>query len=130
MLTPRTEVRFAQGDSHLGHVFKGGPRDRGGLRYRINSAALRFVARADVAAQGYGAYLDQIEEPPAITQRAVLAGGCFWGVQDLTRKLPGVVSTRVGYSGGEVPNATTATTATTPRRSRSSAIPPARTSAR
>ncbi|MBB3998342.1 peptide-methionine (S)-S-oxide reductase MsrA [Aureimonas pseudogalii] len=40
------------------------------------------------------------------TQRAVLAGGCFWGMQDLIRRMPGVVSTRVGYSGGEVPNAT------------------------
>ncbi|MBW6526727.1 peptide-methionine (R)-S-oxide reductase MsrB [Sphingomonas sp. RHCKR7] len=58
----RTEVRSTHGDSHLGHVFDDGPRDRGGLRYCINSASLRFVHRDDMEAQGYGAYLSQVEE--------------------------------------------------------------------
>ena len=58
----RTEVRSLYGDSHLGHVFPDGPRDRGGLRYCINSASLRFVHRDDMEAKGYGDYLDQVED--------------------------------------------------------------------
>ena len=58
----RTEVRSTFGDSHLGHVFPDGPADRGGLRYCINSASLRFIHRDDMEAQGYGAYLDQVED--------------------------------------------------------------------
>jgi peptide-methionine (R)-S-oxide reductase len=58
----RTEVRSAHGDSHLGHVFSDGPSDRGGLRYCINSASLRFIHRDDMEAEGYAAYLNRVED--------------------------------------------------------------------
>jgi peptide-methionine (R)-S-oxide reductase len=58
----RTEVRSKFADSHLGHVFDDGPPDRGGLRYCINGASLRFIPRERMEAEGYGAYLDQVED--------------------------------------------------------------------
>jgi peptide-methionine (R)-S-oxide reductase len=58
----RTEVRSVHGDSHLGHLFPDGPEDQGGLRYCINSAALRFIPRDEMEAEGYAAYLNQVED--------------------------------------------------------------------
>ena len=57
-----TEVRSVHGDSHLGHVFEDGPEDRGGLRYCINSASLRFIHRNDMEAEGYSEYLPRLGE--------------------------------------------------------------------
>jgi len=58
----RTEIRSTHGDSHLGHVFPDGPQEKGGLRYCINSASLRFIPLEDMETEGYGALIEHIDQ--------------------------------------------------------------------
>jgi peptide methionine sulfoxide reductase msrA/msrB len=104
----RTEVRSKDADSHLGHVFADGPADKGGLRYCINSASLRFIPVDDLEKEGYGSFLPLLGRPApkAAEEIATLAGGCFWGMEELLRQQPGVIATEVGYTGGVVAHAT------------------------
>lgn len=98
----RIELKSKNSKAHLGHLFNDGPKLEGGLRYCINSASLNFIKYDDLKKDFYEPYLYLFEN--INTESIVLSGGCFWGMEELFRKIEGVLYTKVGYSGGFMDN--------------------------
>ena len=100
----RIEIKSTEAKSHLGHVFEDGPKDKGGKRYCTNSASLKFIPKEQLKNTKYEKYLSLFDNNSQ--EEAVLAGGCFWGLEHLLQTITGVIKTEVGYSGGHINNPT------------------------